>query len=654
MQSTPGTSTENQALRRYLGDLLSLTALPGTAADRRQIAAGLADALAEALSPEIVHIRLDASPGGGEAIEVSRFDDGEIHRALKLLLPRGIEKTTVLSLPPGATGRLVQAAVVPVGYGGELGILVVASGRPGFPSEEDRLFLEVAANQTAVVLQLQSAGESGALLAAIVESSEDAIISKTLEGIITSWNVGAEHLFGYSAAEAVGQPITLIIPAERRHEETMILERLRRGERIEHFETVRQSKHGRLIDISLAISPVRDRTGRIVGASKIARDITHSKQVEEALKDADRRKDEFLAMLAHELRNPLAPIRNAIEILRTKGPPEPELDWARNVIERQVQQMTRLVDDLLDVSRITQGKIALRRERVELAAVVGSAVESTRSLVEELGHQLTVALPSEPILLEADPARLSQVLMNLLNNAAKYTNPGGRIWLTAEPGGEGVSIRVRDNGIGIDPQMLPRVFEVFTQAEQSMERSQGGLGIGLTLVQRLVEMHGGTVSAHSEGTGKGTEVVVRLPVLGSDDRLPESAVQRRDAAGPSRLLILVVDDNRDAAESLAMLLQMWGHEVRTAHDGLAAVEAAAEFEPDVVLLDIGLPKLNGYDAARQISQARRRSMVLVALTGWGQDEDRRRSSEAGFHHHLTKPVELEALQRVLAGIGNAS
>jgi CheY-like chemotaxis protein len=218
-----------------------------------------------------------------------------------------------------------------------------------------------------------------------------------------------------------------------------------------------------------------------------------------------------------------------------------------------------------------------------------------------------------------------------------------------------VSIRVRDNGIGIDPEMLPRVFEIFTQAEQSMERSQGGLGIGLTLVQRLVEMHGGTVSAHSEGTGKGTEVVVHLPIRGSDpDRLPESAVQSRDAAGRSRLLILVVDDNRDAAESLAMLLQMWGHEVRTAHDGLAAVEEAAAFQPDVVLLDIGLPKLNGYDAARQISEARRSRMVLVALTGWGQDEDRRRSSEAGFHHHLTKPVELEALQKVLAGIGNAS
>ena len=656
MRPTPETSTDNQALRRYLRDLLSLTALSSAEAeaDRHQIAQGLADAVVEALSPEVVHVRL-ASPGGAEAIEVSCFDDGEIHRALKPLLPDGIDETTVLSLALGAAGRPVTAAVVPVGSRGELGILMAASGQPGFPSEEDRLFLEVAANQAAVVLQLQSAGESGALLAAIVESSEDAIVSKTLEGIITSWNVGAERLFGYSSAEAVGQPVTLIIPAERRHEETMILERLRRGERIEHFETVRQSKQGRLIDISLAISPVRDRTGRIIGASKIARDITYSKQVEEALKDADRRKDEFLAMLAHELRNPLAPIRNAIEILRTKSPPEPELDWARNVIERQVQQMTRLVDDLLDVSRITQGKIALRRERIQLAEVVGNAVEASRSLVEELGHQLTVTLPSEPILLEVDPARLFQVLMNLLNNAAKYTNPGGRIWLTAEPGGEVVSIRVRDNGIGIAPEMLPRVFEIFTQAEHSMDRSQGGLGIGLTLVQRLVEMHGGTVSAHSEGTGKGTEILIRLPALGYEpDRQPESAIQDKTAADPSRLLILVVDDNRDAAESLAMLLQMWGHEVRMAHDGLAAVEAAAAFQPDVVLLDIGLPKLNGYDAARQISQARRSSMVLVALTGWGQDEDRRRSSEAGFDHHLTKPVELEALQKVLAGIGTGS
>jgi PAS domain S-box-containing protein len=652
------TSADGEGLRRCLRDLASLTALHTVwrDADRRQIADGLADALERVLDPEIVCVRLK-DHGRGEAIEVFRLgkepdlpEQGRaIRLALECVLCDEISDPAVLSLPPESAGGRLQTAVCPIGYECELGIVAVGSGRPGFPSEEDHLLLGVAVNQVASVLQRQVVGESESLLAAIVESSEDAIISKTLEGIITSWNAGAEVLFGYAAAEAIGQPITLIIPHDRRHEEQMILERLRRGERIEHFETVRRNKQGRLIDISLAISPVRDGTGRIVGASKVARNITAAKMAEESLKEADRRKDEFLAMLAHELRNPLAPIRNAIEILHTKGPHEPELVWARGVIERQVHQMTRLVDDLLDVSRITRGKIALRKERVELASVVGSALEASRSLFDEPGHQLTVELPAEPITLEADPARLSQVLSNLLNNAAKYTDPGGRIWLTAERERASVLIRVRDNGIGIDPELLPTVFEMFTQVEDSLERRQGGLGIGLSLVQRLVEMHGGTVTAHSEGKGKGTEVVVRLPFAVSDaGQLPEGSDESTVAVRPSRSVILVVDDNRDAAESLAMLLQLWGHEVHVVYDGQEAVEAAAAFRPDVVLLDIGLPRMSGYEVARRIRDERADGVILIALTGWGQEEDRRRSQEAGFDHHLTKPVELPALQAVLS------
>jgi PAS domain S-box-containing protein len=542
----------------------------------------------------------------------------------------------------------MRAAAVPIGYRCEFGVVTVFSDKPDFPSEEERLVLNVAANQAAVVLQRQLVGESQSLLAAIVESSEDAIISKTLDGIITSWNAGAENLFGYTAAEAVGRPITLIIPPDRRHEEKLILERLRRGERVEHYETIRQSKSGGLVDISLAISPVRDSTGRIVGASKVARDITVGKRAEEALKEADRRKDEFLAILAHELRNPLAPIRNAIEILHTRGPLGTELQWARNVIERQVQQMTRLVDDLLDVSRITRGKIVLRKERVDLAAVISTTLDASRSLVEELGHQLTVAMPSEPIPLEVDPTRLCQVLLNLLNNAAKFTDRGGHIWLTVDREPEGVSIRVRDSGMGIDPEMLPRVFDMFTQVEQSLERSQGGLGIGLTLVKRLVELHGGTVTAHSEGPGTGAELIVRLPITGNDtDRLPDDTGNGREVAGSSGSVILVVDDNRDAADSLAMLLGIWGHDVHLAYDGLEAVAVAAAIQPDVVLLDLGLPKMNGYEAARSIRQARPDGVLLIALTGLGQAEDRRRSKEAGFDHHLTKPVELESLRKML-------
>jgi CheY-like chemotaxis protein len=367
-----------------------------------------------------------------------------------------------------------------------------------------------------------------------------------------------------------------------------------------------------------------------------------------ALREADRRKDEFLAMLAHELRNPLAPIRNAAQVLRAKGPPAGEVQWATEVIDRQVHQLARLVDDLLDVSRITRGKIELRKERVELGAVVRGAVEATRPLVEKWGHALGVSLPSEPVYLDADPTRLAQVVSNMLNNAAKYTDHGGHIAVAVERRGAEVLIRVRDDGIGIPKDALSRIFEMFTQLPGSVERSQGGLGIGLTLVRRLVELHGGAVEALSEGAGRGSEFVVRLPLAPA----PEDPRQRPGDAGPPApgRRILVVDDNRDAAESLGMLLGMVGHEVRVAHDGLEACAAAEEFRPDVVLLDLGLPKLSGYEVARRLREAEGGSdVLLVALTGWGQEEDRRRTREAGFDHHLTKPVELEQLRRLLAG-----
>jgi PAS domain S-box-containing protein len=368
------------------------------------------------------------------------------------------------------------------------------------------------------------------------------------------------------------------------------------------------------------------------------------------LREADRRKDEFLAMLAHELRNPLAPIRNAVHIFRGKGLPVPELQWATEVIDRQVHQMTRLVDDLLDVSRITRGKIELRKQRVDLATIVNSAVEASRPLIEKWSHELTVTVPPQPIYLEADPARLAQVLSNLLNNAAKYTDQGGRIGLTVERQGGQVLIRVRDNGIGISAEMQSRVFDLFTQVDLSVERSEGGLGIGLTLAQRLVEMHGGSVEARSDGPGKGSEFIVRLPMAGDLQRKgPQGTAGGEELAAPPAQRILVVDDNRDAADSLGMLLRMMGNEVHTAHDGLEAVGAVATFQPDVVLLDLGLPKLNGYEVARRIrEQEGGADILLVALTGWGQEEDRRRSREAGFDRHMTKPVEFDTLRKLLA------
>jgi signal transduction histidine kinase/CheY-like chemotaxis protein len=369
-----------------------------------------------------------------------------------------------------------------------------------------------------------------------------------------------------------------------------------------------------------------------------------------ALQESERRKNVFLAMLAHELRNPLAPVRNAVHILQVKSPPVPEVQWATEVIDRQIHQLTRIVDDLLDLSRITQGKIHLKKRIVDLAAVIEGAVEASRPLIDRAHHALTVTVPDEPVRIEGDFTRLSQVFLNLLDNAAKYTDPGGHIWIDAERRDDHVLVRVRDTGIGIPADMLPNVFDMFTQVERSPDRPQSGLGAGLSLVRTLVEMHGGTVEARSGGLGKGSEFVVSLPVAATRADRPPHRTEALAAPAPSRR-ILVVDDNRDAASSLCLLLQMLGNDVRTAHDGVEAVEAEEDFRPDVVLLDIGLPRMNGYDAARRIRAARGPDVELVAVTGWGQSDDRRRAKEAGFDIHLTKPVDVRTLQDLLAAHG---
>jgi signal transduction histidine kinase/CheY-like chemotaxis protein len=413
-------------------------------------------------------------------------------------------------------------------------------------------------------------------------------------------------------------------------------------------------------------SPVESRIRLLTEADgkrlvlETSRDITERKAAAEAqnrllvaLSEADRRKDEFLAMLAHELRNPLAPIRNSLHIMKRAGVDAAVVGRVREMMERQVQQMTRLVDDLLDVSRITRGKIELRKEAVDLASLVQRTVEATCPLIEDRQQELTVDLPPEPVRLEADPTRLEQVLANLLNNAAKYTDHGGHVWLSARQEGGELVLRVKDTGMGIAADMLPRIFEPFVQSDRVLHQSQGGLGIGLTLVRRLVEMHGGSVTAHSEGPGKGSEFVVRLPVFSPKQpiRGEESAGKGGESVGaaPQRRF-LVVDDNVDAAESLALLLRLEGHDVRVAHDGPAALAAVEAEPPDLVFLDIGMPVMNGYDVARRLrQQPGLENLVLVAMTGWGQEEDRRRSQEAGFDHHLIKPVEPEALHKLLAG-----
>jgi signal transduction histidine kinase/CheY-like chemotaxis protein len=371
---------------------------------------------------------------------------------------------------------------------------------------------------------------------------------------------------------------------------------------------------------------------------------------EDRLRDADRRKDEFLATLAHELRNPLAPIRNAIGVLQTPGAAEQQLQDSRMMIDRQVGHMARLIDDLLDVSRITAGKLPMRKARVQLADVLTLAVETARPHLEQAHHRLTIALPPEPVYLDGDSARLAQVFANLLHNASKYTEPGGQIALTARQTATAAEVSVRDNGIGIPAEFLPRLFEKFSQVAPALDRSQGGLGLGLSLVHGIVSLHGGQVLARSDGPGTGSEFIVRLPLASAAAPLPKGGVPMSPNPAPSRR-ILVVDDNEDSAESLTVLLRLQGHLVESAHDGKHALEAAERFRPDVVLLDIGMPGMNGYEVCREIrKQPWGAAILLIAQTGWGQDQDRQRTKDAGFDGHLTKPIDHDRLEEILTDL----
>ncbi len=393
----------------------------------------------------------------------------------------------------------------------------------------------------------------------------------------------------------------------------------------------------------------------------IAYDVTEQKKDQSELKDlagrladADRRKDEFLATLAHELRNPLAPLRTGLQVMRLANGNAEAVEQARSMMERQLEQMVRLVDDLMDVSRISRGNIELRKQHVRLAEVVNNAVETSRPLIEQMGHQLTVTLPTQSVVIDADVTRLAQVFMNLLNNSAKYSDRHGHIWLTAERQGSDVVVSVRDTGIGIPADKLTSIFELFSQVDRSLEKSQGGLGIGLNIVKRLVEMHGGRIEARSEGTGHGSEFVVRLPVV-VEDSVPPPADPDEPLKLKSSLRIQIVDDNMDGADSLAMMLKIMGNETRTAYDGQEGVELAEKFRPDVLLFDIGLPKLNGYEACRHIrEQPWGKGIMLIAVTGWGRDEDRRRTHDAGFDHHMVKPVDPSTLMKLLASLSHAA
>jgi len=377
--------------------------------------------------------------------------------------------------------------------------------------------------------------------------------------------------------------------------------------------------------------------------------LSENNRVAAALLEADRRKDEFLAILAHELRNPLAPLRNALEAMRLKPHDREAASWARALMERQVAQMVRLIDDLLDLSRVSRGRIELKHERSDLATLVQGALDVCGSSIANAGHRLTLELPGTPMPLLCDPTRVVQVICNLLSNAVKYTPPGGHITLSARRRDALFEVSVRDTGIGIPSDMLARVFDMFTQVPHAIERSQGGLGIGLTLVKRLVELHGGQVEAKSAGPGLGSEFTVRLPERMAEHAAPVVVAALADTASSPKRRILVADDNRDAADSLAVMLRIAGHDVRTAYDGQHALDVAETFKPSLALLDLGMPRMNGHDTARRLRETDHgRDIVIVALTGWGQPEDRKRSLAAGFDHHLVKPVDPSMLERLLA------
>ncbi|MBA3313331.1 MAG: PAS domain S-box protein [Planctomycetaceae bacterium] len=484
---------------------------------------------------------------------------------------------------------------------------------------------------------------------------EYAIFLMDPEGRVTDWNAAAERVLGYKADEIVGQSFAVFFTPEEGEPGGVAERELRLAASVGRASDDRWHvrKDGTHFWANGLTSALRDEDGSLKGFAKVLSDRTERKRFEEelrakadALEEADRRKNEFLAMLAHELRNPLSPIASAVALLEHSESLGEEERSAIGIADRQVKKLTRLINDLMDVSRITSGKVHLNRERIDLRDVLRGVVAAAKPGIDEHGHTLVVSLPEHPLWLSADATRLEQVFENLLGNATKYTPHGGRIEVAVARQDGTAVVAVRDNGVGIAPELLPMVFDLFTQADRSLDRSQGGLGIGLTIVKTLVEMHDGQVEATTGGLGKGSEFAVKLPLLAvrSTPR-PETSGPTNEAA-PRR--ILVVDDNADAAKMLSLLLRASGNEVETALCGLKAIEAAVTFRPEVILLDIGLPGLDGYEVARRLrEQAETKDVVLVAITGYGQPEDREKSKAAGFNHHLVKPVSIEDVLAVL-------
>jgi PAS domain S-box-containing protein len=492
-------------------------------------------------------------------------------------------------------------------------------------------------------------------LAAIVDSSDDAIVSKDLNGIVTSWNRAAERMFGYKADEIIGRSIRLIVPDDRQAEEDQVLSRVRQGLPVEHFETWRRRKHGGLIPISLSVSPIRDGSGTVIGASKIARDISERRQAEaeterayEQLQVASRLKDEFLATLSHELRTPLNAVLGYARMLRSGAVSEERLPAALEVIERNATSLTQIVEDVLDVSRIISGKVRLNVQPVDLPAVLNNSIDTVRPAANAKRIELECTIDSGDTV-AGDPDRLQQVIWNLLSNAVKFTPTGGRVEVRLERGHAGVEMIVSDSGIGIQPEFLPHIFERFRQAESGTTRRHGGLGLGLAIARHIVEMHGGTIHVASDGEGKGSTFRVRLPLLVAPvekhpdaPRLHPRRLEAQEPIALNGLHVLVVDDDDDAQQMLSEILESAGAAVYAVASGAQALDRLANEHPDVLITDIGMPGMDGFDLIKRVRQSPDpaiRDIPAAALTAYARSEDRAKALRSGFGLHLAKPID---------------
>jgi PAS domain S-box-containing protein len=512
-----------------------------------------------------------------------------------------------------------------------------------------RGFLKITRDLTGRKAAEEALRQSEGRFRLLVESVKDyAIFMLDPEGRVVSWNAGAERIKGYTAEEIIGQHFSRFYSSEdiERGKPKRELEIAVAEGRVED-EGWRVRKDRSLFWANVVITAIFDEQNHLFGFAKVTRDLTEQKKAR-ALEVADRQKNEFLAMLAHELRNPLAPIINGLQLLRMPGLDDSALQQTTEMMERQLFHLIRLVDDLLDVSRVISGKLSFHAEPVELAEAVKRGVEEAQSTIDARGHELMVTLPARPLIVDGDVMRLGQVIANLIGNAAKYTPTPSQLSLVVVRHADQAVIRIKDPGIGIEPAMLPAVFDLFTQADNTLARTQGGLGIGLTVVKRIVRMHHGTVAAKSDGLGKGSEFTVTLP-LSRAIAAKSSPPSTTKKAGAAKRCILVVDDNVDAALSTTLLLRAWGHEVQTAFSGPAALDAVRTFRPEILLLDIGLPGMSGYEVARHLrSEPSLQGMIIVAITGYGQESDRQRSFDSGFDYHITKPPDPSLLESVLS------